>query len=127
MENNKPFSAKERGNSFKFAFAGIAAFFKQEHNARIHLAATIVVIALAIIFHVSSIEAIALTLAIGFVWSAEIFNTSIEKIMDFISTEKNSKIKFIKDVSAAAVLVAAITALIIGCIVFIPKIVVCFR
>ena len=127
MENNKPFSVKERGNSFKFAFAGIAAFFKQEHNARIHLTATVIVIALGIIFNVSPTEAIALTLAIGFVWSAEIFNTAIEKMMDFISAEKSSKIKFIKDVSAAAVLVAAVTALIIGCIVFIPKIYLCFR
>ena len=127
MENNKPFSVNDRGNSFKYAFAGIVAFFNKEHNARIHLAATIAVIALAVGFHISTIEAIVLTLAMGFVWSAEIFNTAIEKMMDFISTKKNSKIKFIKDVSAAAVLVAAVTALGTGCIIFIPKIVVCFR
>jgi diacylglycerol kinase (ATP) len=67
-------------------------------------------------------EIIALVFAVGFVWVAEMFNTCIEHIMDFISTEKKPAIKFIKDLSAGAVLVAAITALITGSIIFIPKI-----
>jgi diacylglycerol kinase len=62
-------------------------------------------------------------LAIGMVWAAEIFNTSIERIMDYLSKEKQPAIKIIKDLAAAAVLVTALTALLVGAFVFIPKIV----
>ena len=95
---------------------------RKEHNARIHLAATVFVLVLTFIFPVSQLEIIALVLSIGFVWAAEIFNTAIEKTMDFISTKKDTRIKVIKDLAAAAVLVAAIVALITGCLIFIPKI-----
>lgn len=120
-KKGKPFSVSQRGRSFKYAWAGIVAFFREEHNARIHLAATVLVIVLSFVFHVSKIEAIALVLATGFVWVTEIFNTAIEKMMDFISTERNPKIKTIKDLSAAAVLMAALIAVITGCFIFIPK------
>ena len=121
MKKKEPFSFKKRGNSFQYAFQGITTFFKQEHNAWIHLAATILVIILSFVFPVSRIEAIALVLTVGFVWVAEIFNTAIEKMMDFISIEQNPKIKTIKDLSAAAVLIAALIAVITGCFIFIPK------
>jgi len=121
MKNNQPFSLKARSKSFRYAFEGILTFFKEEHNARIHFVGTCIVIFLAINLSVSAIEAIALTLAVGLVWIAEIINTAIEKMADFISTEKNNRIKVIKDLAAAAVLVAAAIAVIVGCFVFIPK------
>ncbi len=121
MKKNNSFSLKERSKSFKYAIEGIITFFKGEHNARIHLAATIAVIGLSIIFPVSRMEVIVLIFAVGFVWVAEIFNTAIEKMADFISKETNPAIKTIKDLSAAAVLVSAIIAVITGCLVFIPK------
>ena len=116
------FSIKARFKSFKYAFTGIKDFVSSQHNAWIHLLATVVVIFLAVFFQVSNSEAIALSLAVGFVWVSELFNTAIEKIMDFISLEKKPAIKMIKDLSAAAVLFAAMTAVVVGCIVFIPKI-----
>jgi diacylglycerol kinase len=67
-------------------------------------------------------EWIAVTFAIGFVISVEIINTVIENMADFVSPTKNDKIKKIKDLSAAAVLISSMTALTIGLIVFIPKI-----
>lgn len=122
MKNNKIFSIRSRAKGFIYAITGIKNFFSNQHNARIHLLATVVVFFLAVDFHVSGSEAVALTFAAGFVWVSELFNTAIEKIMDFVSVERNPQIKLIKDLSAAAVLVAAITALAAGCIVFIPKI-----
>ena len=113
---------KKRAASFYYAFDGIWRFFRTEHNAWLHLAATIAVAGLVIKYHVSSIEAVLLVFSIGFVWASEIFNTCIEKIMDFISTERHPQIRLIKDMAAGAVLIAAITALIIGLIVFVPKI-----
>ena len=55
------------------------------------------------------------------VWTAEIFNTAIEKTMDFISREKHPQIKLVKDLAAAAVLITAVSAIIVGAIIFIPK------
>jgi diacylglycerol kinase (ATP) len=121
MKKNKPFSIPARARSFKYAFEGIASFLKSEHNSILHLLATLAVIVLAFLFPVSRMEVIALVWSVGFVWVAELFNTAIEKIMDFITPEQLPAVKFIKDVSAAAVLIAAIAAFITGCIVFIPK------
>jgi diacylglycerol kinase (ATP) len=100
---------------------GIAAFFKREHNAWLHFLATIAVFTLAAFVKVDKNELLALVFAIGFVWVAEIFNTCIERIMDFISDQRHAEIKFIKDLAAGAVLIAALTALAVGAVVFIPK------
>lgn len=118
----QPFSLKARLKSFGYAWKGITTFIIHEHNALLHFIATITVLTVAGIVGVSRNEWLALIFAIGFVWVAEMFNTCIERIMDFISVTPHNDIKFIKDLAAAAVLVAAITALIVGGIVFIPKI-----
>ncbi len=117
------FSWKKRGQSIGFALQGMLLFFKKEHNARLHGLATIVVLLLSVYFRVNAYEAIALVLSMGMVWAAEIFNTSIERIMDYLSKEKHPAIKIIKDLAAAAVLVTALTALLVGAFVFIPKII----
>jgi diacylglycerol kinase (ATP) len=115
------FSIRSRIRSFRFAFDGIAAFLSREHNAWIHFVATIGVLTLAFTVGVEKNELLALVFAIGFVWVAEMFNTCVERIMDFVSVKQHAEIKFIKDLAAGAVLVAALTALAIGLIVFIPK------
>ncbi|SRR5450631_2986173 len=121
MEGSKKFSFAERIRSFRYAFAGIRKYMGSGHNAILHLAATIAVLIASLVLKVSAAEAGALTIAIGFVWVAEMFNTCVEKIMDFISLERDPRIQFIKDVSAGAVLVASITSFIIGLFIFIPK------
>jgi len=118
----KDFSLKARLKSFRFAFEGLQEFFKAQHNAIIHLMMTILVFSGAIFFKISKTEFISLSLAVGFVWAAELFNTAIEELADLISKDPHPKVKFLKDVSAAAVLVAAAMAIIIGTIVFAPKI-----
>ncbi|HEX7902540.1 MAG TPA: diacylglycerol kinase family protein [Chitinophagaceae bacterium] len=117
----KNFSLRERAHSIKYAWEGIHAFFDQQHNAIIHLFATVGVIAFAVFLDSSFYEMIALILAIGFVWVSEIFNTAIEAIMDHVSPDQHPKVKLIKDVSAAAVLVSSLTAIVVGLIIFIPK------
>ncbi len=121
MKKNQSFSLRARGRSFKYAFNGLREFLGGQHNAWIHLVATTFVFLLTIAIPVSTSEMITLILATGFVWVAELFNTAIEKLMDFISEKQDNRIKVIKDISAGAVLLAATTALIVGCIVFIPK------
>lgn len=121
-EEPKKFSLSTRAASFRYAFNGLKTLLQSEHNAWIHLAATILVICLGFCLKISSGEWIAICFAIGFVFSMEIINTAIEKLCDFVSVEKHLLIKQIKDLAAAAVLVAAITALAIGLIIFIPKV-----
>jgi diacylglycerol kinase (ATP) len=118
----KKFSVTHQIKSFRHAIAGIRELIVSEHNARIHLTATITVIVISLMLKVSRHEGLMITVAAGFVWMAEIFNTCIEKTMDFISSEKRDEIKSIKDLAAGAVLIASVTAFIIGLIIFIPKI-----
>ena len=118
---NKKFSFRSRLQSFHFAFEGVVAFFKTEHNAWLHLTATIIAILLPVLLPCTQTEVLFIVFAVGLVWATELFNTAIERLADLTTTETHPKIKFIKDISAAAVLIAAITALITGCIIFIPK------
>jgi diacylglycerol kinase (ATP) len=118
---SQEFSIRSRIKSFRFAMEGIASFFQREHNAWLHFLATIAVFTLAALVKVDKNELLALVFAIGFVWVAEMFNTCIERVMDFVSDQRHAEIKFIKDLAAGAVLTAALTALAVGAVVFIPK------
>ena len=120
MEQQK-FSIRSRVNSFQYAWAGIARFIWAEHNARIHLVATVIVIIAAWVLKVTHGEAAALALAVGLVWITEMLNTCVERTMDLISRDLHPGIMFIKDLAAGAVLVAAIAALVTGSFIFIPK------
>lgn len=122
MMTRQHFSIFKRLKSFKHAFNGLRILIKEEHNARIHLFATICVIIAGVFFKISLNEWIAIIFSIGLVFSLEIINSSIENIADFISPEKHEMIKKIKDLSASGVLISAITALMIGLIIFAPKI-----
>lgn len=122
MKESK-FSITKRLNSFSYAFNGLKILFKEEHNSWIHLVATGIVIITSISLRLNIYEWAAIIFCIGLVFTAELFNTAVENIADFLTTEKNNKIKTIKDLSAAAVLISALTALTIGLIIFVPKII----
>ena len=110
-------------NSFKYAIEGIISSFKTERNMKIHVLATIVVIALGFFFRLDKVEWCFIIIAIASVISAELFNTAIETVVDMICPERNPKAKLAKDIAAGAVLVVAICAAIIGFIVFGPKVI----
>ena len=116
------FSIIKRLKIFQYAFNGLRILIKEEHNARIHLSVTICVTIAGFIYKVSLYEWIAIVFSIGLVISLEIVNSTIENIADFISPERHKKIKTMKDLSAYGVLISSIVALIIGLIIFIPKI-----
>ena len=117
------FSIRSRIRSFSYALAGLRQFVMREHNARVHLAATIGVIIVALVVQVTRTEAAILAIVTGLVWVAEILNTCIERLADHITKERNPEIKLIKDLAAGAVLTAAITAVIVALFIFIPKII----
>ena len=123
-ENRHPekFSFIKRLVSFRYAFNGLKILIKEEHNARIHLFITFCVLIAGAIFKISIIEWIAIIFCIGLVFALELINSAIENTTDFISKEKNETIKRIKDLSAGAVLIAAIASAIIGLMIFLPRI-----
>ena len=120
---NQKFSIKKRLTSFRYAINGLKILIKNEHNSRIHLVAMIVAIILGIILKISNLEWIAIVMVIGFVFSIEIINSAIENLADFVSPNYNEIIKKVKDLSAASVLISALVSLIVGIIIFIPKII----
>jgi len=123
----KGFSIRKRIRSFGYAFNGLRILIREEENAKIHLLAALCVLIAGVFLKISQIEWIAIILAIGLVISLEAINTSIENISDFVSPEKHMWIKKIKDLSAAGVLIGAITAAIVGLIIFIPKLLELFQ
>ncbi len=122
MNNNKQFSLSNRIKSFGYAIEGIAIFFKTQHNSWIHAFAAIVVIIAGFVFKVNSSEWCLLTFAIALVIVSEMMNTAIEFLTDIVSPGFNPQAKKVKDVAAGAVLITAIAAVVIGLIVFLPKI-----
>lgn len=108
--------------SFKFAFQGMRLVVANENNAKVHLLATAIVIILGFVLKVKTYEWLWIISAIAAVWITETLNTAIEKLVDFISPDYNSKAGVIKDISAAAVLMAALYSIAVGAIIFISKI-----
>ena len=96
----------------------MAILLSSQANARLHLIAAIAVVLLGCYFQVSINEWILITIAIAMVFSAELFNTAIERLADAIDLEYNPKIKAIKDLAAGGVLITALGAAIIGIFLF---------
>ena len=113
---------RQRLKSFQYAFAGLAVMLRRQPNFFIHLILAALALIMAWYFKISKWEWLWIVFSIGLVLSAEIFNTAIENLTDLIEPEKNPKAGKVKDLAAAAVLTAAITALIIGLIIFLPRI-----
>lgn len=112
----------DRFNAFRYAFQGLRSAIKGETHLVIHLNAAIIVIILGFNFNVSFNEWFMLLACITLVISLELINSAIELLCNMITTERHHKIKYIKDVSAAAVLVTVIFSVVIGLFIFVPKI-----
>lgn len=121
MKSEK-FSLKKRLRSFKYAFNGLRVMFREEHNSWIHLIIALAAIALGWFLKISLTEWSILAIIIGAVFASELFNSALENLADHLSPEKHEKIKKVKDQAAAAVLVFAISSVVIACLIFLPKI-----
>jgi len=107
--------------SFSYAFKGIGYATRTQLNFRIHLVATIIAALMGYALHISVNERQWLILCVAFVMTAELINTAIEFLTDLVSPEYNELAGHVKDVSAGAVVIAAVFALITGAIIFLPK------
>jgi diacylglycerol kinase len=112
--------SKDRVASFRFALAGCGHVLRTQTNARIHAAVTIAVVGVAVWLEVGRIEWALLILTIGLVWVAEFMNTALEAVVDLASPQWHPLAKTAKDVAAGAVLLSAITAVIVGMLILGP-------
>lgn len=103
--------------SFRFAGQGIVDLFRYENNAKVHLLIAGLVITVGWGLKLSRIEWAVLLTQIGLVWAAEAINTALEKLCDFVSPGLHPQIKAIKDLSSGAVLIVAVTAVVVGLLV----------
>lgn len=121
MKNNY---IKKRINAFSFAFQGIKTFYCDAPHATIHTIFALLAILLGIVFNISRNEWLTICVVIGFVFALEMVNTALEKLADYAcGNEMHPRIKAVKDIAAGAVLVAAITSVVVAIFIYIPKVI----
>jgi diacylglycerol kinase (ATP) len=122
LEGKEDFSLSARIKSTTHAWRGIRVFIKHAHNSWLHIFFAVIALCLGFVLNISTIEWIFIVLCIGSVLTAEAFNTAIEIDIDLTSPEYHPYARDTKDVAAGAVFITSIMALVIGLIVFVPKI-----
>jgi diacylglycerol kinase (ATP) len=126
MDHDNPtgsrFSLAARLRSFVYAGRGIRAMFLSQHNAWIHGAATLTVVALGLALRIPRVEWLVLVLAVVSVWVSEAINTAFEFLCDVASPEFHPLVEKAKDVAAGAVLICAMGAVVVGIFVFGPPV-----
>jgi len=116
----KLFTVAGRLASFKFAFSGLWSILKTQHNAWLHMTATVLVCIAGAWLKISATDWRWLVVAIALVWFAEAMNTAFEYLCDVVSPEFHSSVKKAKDIAAGAVLICAAGAAGLGAMVFLP-------
>ena len=114
------FTLLARARSFRFAFAGLGFMLRTQHNAWIHLLASIAVIAAGLALRVSAADWRWLLVAVMLVWVAETMNTAFEHLCDVVSPEFHVSVQRCKDVAAGAVLICALGAVGLGALTLLP-------
>lgn len=106
--------------TFKYAFQGIVSALKEEPNLKIHFAITVLILGLSFFLQISRQDWINVILLIGLVFAVELTNTAIEAVVDAFTDKEHPGAKLAKDISAGAVLVAAVTSAVLGILIFTP-------
>lgn len=109
-----------KANSFKCAFKGFYEAVRTEMHMKIHISIMIIVIIAGLLVRLKLWEWIICIFLFGAVLSAELFNTSIEKLADLVMPAQDERVRFLKDVSAAGVLIISIVSAVIGLLIFLP-------
>ena len=112
---------QSRVQAIKIAFDGLSHVLRTQPNIKVYSVISLAVIAAGWVLNISQPEWILLVITIGLVWAAEAFNTAIEELVDLVSPEENSQAKTIKDISAGAVLICALLSIVVGILIFGPR------
>ena len=121
MEQKKKQDHKFYGG-FRYAIEGILTGIRQEQNMKMHCIMTVLVVLAGFFFEISKIEWCISLLLCGLIMALELVNTSVEAVVDLVTEERKPLAKIAKDTAAGAVLIAALFSAVIGCIIFVPKI-----
>jgi len=113
-------SIKRLFKSFRYAIKGMIKTLREEQNLHIQSMAAIIVVAMGAYFGLSRLEWVALILVIGLVIIMEVVNSAIERVTDMLKPRLNTYVKEIKDIMAAAVMLASIIAVLVGALIFLP-------
>ena len=113
-------------NSFKYPMSGLRYAYKNEQNLAVDVGIALLVLIFGFIFKINKYEWAILVLTIGLVISCELMNTAIEAVVDLVTEEYHPLAKVAKDTAAAAVLIFALVAVVVGLIIFVPKILMLF-
>ena len=113
-------SPSQRLKSIGYAVEGIVTLIKTQPNAQLHCLAIVIVVAAASLTKVTNSEWLALVVVIGMVLSFEALNSALEVLCDKVETDDDPQIKMVKDMAAGGVLLASITAAVVGGLVFFP-------
>lgn len=116
------FALSHRIKSFGYALHGLRFLWREEAHFRIHLLAAVLVIVAGFMLTISTVEWCIVIICIAGVMAAEGVNTCLENMCNLVTEEYNPRIKKIKDMAAAVVLIVSVGASIAGCVIFIPKI-----
>ena len=119
QKDNSLFSGRLK--SVTYAFNGAVKLITTEHSIMVQFTIAILMTVAGFYMNITATEWLFQTMAIGLVMSVEGLNTAVEKIADFIHPNYHERIGFIKDIAAGAVFFAAITAIVIGLIIYVPK------
>lgn len=122
ISEKQRFSIVARAKSFNHAFRGLGIVMKTQHNMWIHSIIAIFILFLGFYFNINSIEWILIIFVIGFVLVTETLNTALEIDIDLTSPTYHPYARDTKDVASGAVLISIVVAVIVGLIIFIPKI-----
>jgi diacylglycerol kinase len=117
----KPQRSPSLPASFGNAFNGLRYALQTQRNARIHLSVTLVVLAAGLWLGLNLVEWCLIILSIGMVWMAELSNTVLENVVDLLSPDYHMLAKAAKDVKAGVVVMASLSAVLVGVLVFGPK------
>lgn len=121
-------TSKKKGSRFSLicaftcAGSGIVHAFRTQRNMKIHLVVALAAVALGFVFAIDSASWTAIVLCIAAVFAAECFNTALEAVVDLVSPDYHDLARWAKDCAAGAVLICALAAVIVACIVFIPRV-----
>jgi diacylglycerol kinase (ATP) len=113
-------SPSQRLKSIGYAVEGIVALIKTQPNAQLHCLAIVIVVTVGWLTKITSSEWLALVVVIGMVLSFEALNSALEVLCDKVETDDDPQIKMVKDIAAGGVLLASITAAVVGGLVFFP-------
>lgn len=113
-----PWRSKNPLTSFQHAIEGVIHTFRTQRNMRIHFFTVTVVLLSGLLFRLERVEMLVLLFTASLVLVAEMFNTAVEVVVDMITTSYHPAAKFAKDIAAGAVLIAAINAVVVGCVLF---------